>query len=163
MCIIVDTNVFSRVFDDSNKEHKFYKPVYDWIVKRRGMIVYGGSQYFAELSRVEAFLDLLSEYEHTNKLVPLSSSKVDECERKIVKKHGRPFNDVHLLAIVLVSKCRLVCTEDKDATEHLQLKKYYPKFFHLPKIYTKKSKRNLISDKYLEPCFECLRKSGRRK
>jgi len=56
-------DTLSCVFNPKNERHNEFKPVSDWIDKGKGRIVYGGSQYIAELKEMPNYLYLLKEYE----------------------------------------------------------------------------------------------------
>jgi hypothetical protein len=51
MCIIIDTNRFSSIFEEENSDHDEFKPILDWIIFGKGKIVYGGTKYKQELTR----------------------------------------------------------------------------------------------------------------
>ena len=50
------------------------------------------------------------------------------------------FDDEHIMAIVIVSKCRVVCTEEVRALPFFKRRQLYPKGMNPPLIY--QSKRN---------------------
>lgn len=56
---------------------------------------------------------------------------------------GKNFNDEHLVAIVISSRCAVVCTDDKIAMSYLKKRKFYPKKIRTPKIYSNKKHQNL--------------------
>ena len=49
MCIVIDANVMSNVFDTNSKNHADFKSVHEWIYKGKGKVVYGGTKYIDEI------------------------------------------------------------------------------------------------------------------
>jgi predicted nucleic acid-binding protein len=142
MCIIIDTCTFHAVFDTENKNHSKYKPVLDWIVNRRGKIITGGTKYRKEMSG-RNYLRILTEFDRQKRLVKLTDSVVDREEARLKSKvKHKDFDDAHLIAMVIVSKCRVVCTDDDRAIPFLTRPDLYPKRFRRPKIY--KTQRNSV-------------------
>lgn len=137
MAIIVDTNCFSRVFCRKNKEHIEFKPILDWIINGSGFLVYGGKKYNDELikaSKFRRFFRLLKDYK---KAIRFPDAPIDEYQKKyesVIK--DKDFDDPHLPAIVLVSKCRLICTRDLRSQPFVTSPDNYPKGFHVPHYYT---------------------------
>lgn len=155
MCVIIDTNTLSPVFDKENKEHKQFKPVFDWIYNRKVKIVYGGTDYKRELQKATKFLKLFIEFDKTRKMiVKLSDKKVDEEQKKVqdkIKKlpdNTQDFNDSHLIAIVIVSGCRIICSHNKRHFKLIKNKKLYPSHIKIPKIYSgHNTHKKLLCDK----------------
>ena len=147
MSIILDTNCFSRVFCRKDKEHREFKPVLDWIIYGSGFLVYGGSKYKKELEtsgRFKKFFRLLKDYK---KAIHFPDLEIDcyqkSYEAKIIDKD---FDDPHLPAIVIVSKCRLICTRDLRSQPFVTSSDNYPKKFHTPQYYTGLKDVNLLCD-----------------
>jgi hypothetical protein len=85
------------------------------------------------------------------KLVRLSDEEVDRIEKRLaVSIKNNKFNDHHIIAIVTVSKLKLICSKDKEAMAEFKNKANYPPKFDLPKVYcNKKSAGNLLTSKYI--------------
>jgi len=49
------------------------------------------------------------------------------------------FNDEHIVAIVIVSRCKVVCSDDKESYPYIRRADLYPKGMKRPKIYRSKS------------------------
>ena len=68
MCIIIDANTLSLVFNPETKGHEEFKPVFKWIDKGKGKIVYGGTKYEEELIKAGK-LKLIRRYNDAGKAV----------------------------------------------------------------------------------------------
>ncbi len=153
MCIVIDMCALSPVFNEKDKNHSKFKPVFEWIIKGKGQIVYGGSTYKDELREANrydrAYFKIL---EKNGKLKLVDDAKVDIAEhkiQKIAKKNGIKFNDHHIVAIIVVSKCLLVCTTNVNHVKQIRDPEFYPRNIERPKIYSRKENKNLLVDKYI--------------
>lgn len=147
MSIILDTNCFSRVFCRKNKEHQEFKPILDWIVFGSGFLVYGGSKYKSELQKSANFKRLFRLLKDYKKAIHFSDSMIDDYQRLYEAKiKDKDFDDPHLPAIVLVSKCRLICTRDLRSHPFVTSSDNYPKGFHVPHYYTGLKDKCLLCD-----------------
>ena len=147
MAIIVDTNCFSRVFSRTNKEHKDFVPVLDWIIYGNGFLVYGGSKYKKELVESATFFKLFRMLRDYHKAVPFPDDLIDKFQKKYEAMIQDPdFDDPHLPAIVRVSKCRLICTKDNRSKRFVTSPDMYPKHFHAPKYYTGLRDQDILCD-----------------
>jgi hypothetical protein len=156
MCIIIDANTLGSVFNSSSANHDEFKPVFDWIWEGKGKIVYGGTKYKEEVSNSK-YLGLITEFRRQGKAVLIDDQSVDqEAERVSKLIVHRDFDDQHLVGLLLVSGCILICSLDKRA---------YPFFTHTmffnnpkgrPKIYSGRRNNKLLNDKYItsvcKPC-----------
>jgi hypothetical protein len=144
MCIIIDTCTFSKVFNTTNKEHSRFVPVYDWIYKKRAKIIIGGTKYLGEMRHA---LKLLTEFEKKRQIIRLDTTIVDDtsCEVK-QKEPSKKFNDEHLVAIIIVSGCRVICTDDTEAIPYLKRKDLYPQEAKPPSIYNRARHSKLCCD-----------------
>ena len=139
MCIVIDVNTFEKVFDTRNAHHKAFSPVYDWIIHDIGKLVFGGTTYEKETTdRSRRRLRIINTLRAMEKAVKIDFAKVDREEQRLLSKPRPPkFNDPHLVALLVVSKCQLICSEDAEAYPHLQGRTNYPKGHKLPRIYSK--------------------------
>ena len=136
MCAIVDNCAFSQVFDQTNKNHGKFKPVRDWIVDGAGKIVYGGSKYARELKQGRR-AKFLAELSRRGKTVQMPTDKVDQTAGRLKKKVPEDaFDDEHIVALVIVSKCRIVCTGDGRSLPYLKRRDLYPTGVKRPKVYS---------------------------
>lgn len=153
MCIIIDTCVLASVFDVTSADHGEFAPIRKWIYKGKGKMIYGGTKYKQEIP--PKYYRILIELENMNKTVRLLDKTVDTCQKEVENKiKSRKYNDPHLVAIAIVSRCRLVTTCDIEAKNCLREKRLYPKKMARPKIYSGKSNVNLIHDKNIVSCCD---------
>ena len=147
MCIVIDTNTFASVFDPSSEKHSEFKPVLEWIVFGNGKIVYGGSKYKQELREARKYLSFFLELSKARKTKEINDAEVDEKQKEIERiVNDKKFNDPQIVAIIVVSGCKLICSEDKSAYPFFKRKDLYPKHITRPKIYSKASNADLLSD-----------------
>ncbi len=149
MCLIIETNVFASVFNPLSKEHHRFAPVLKWITVGKGKMIYGGDKYKAEL-RVGLYTRILVELDRKGKLVQLPAAKVNKYEAELrLKVSHRDFDDPHILAMVAVSKCCVVCTDDKRSIPYLKRRDLYPVGVKPPKIYQSLRNANLCCEKHV--------------
>lgn len=159
MCIIIDTCTFSSVFDSRSSEHRSFSPVFDWIEKGKGIIIYGGTTYKKELSAAKAYLKIFKEFNRKGKTITLCDNIIDDLENKIRKiEPHTDFDDPHLIAIVIASKCKIICTHDKRAIPFLKKRELYLGSAKKPKLYTSEKNKSLLNDKYLAEICKCTDK-----
>ncbi len=152
MCIVIDTNVFSAVFDPNCANHAEFKPVYDWVDGGPGQIVYGGTKYTQELERADKYRRLFILLKDRRKVCEIDKTKVDaECERIKLKTVDTDCDDQHIIAIVAVSGCKLICSLDKKAYDHFKNPALYPKGISIPRIYSKSKNQKLLSKQHIVP------------
>lgn len=159
MCVIIDTNTFASVFNPEAQDHKEFQPVYDWIINKKGKIVFGGSKYKEELSKGYRYLKLFGHFSRARKTVEIDQAEVDKYQEILINKiQHRDFDDPHLVAIAYISKCRVICTNEKRAIPYLTLKNFYPNNSPRPKIYTQYSNKTLLCDRYYaDICKPCIK------
>lgn len=151
MSIIVDTNCFACLFCRSNKEHKNFAPVLEWIVSGRGFLVFGGTKYKDELKKSYRFLRFVGKLKSVGKVVTFDDKLIDDLQVKYEQKIVHPdFDDPHLPAIVLVSRCRLICSRDKRSAPFVTSTDLYPTRFHIPKYYTGLKDVKLLVDSNID-------------
>jgi hypothetical protein len=147
MCIIIDSCCFSSVFNSSNSDHNEFRPVLQWIVVGKGKLVYGGSKYREELRRASRYLFFFGQLTRAGKAVKIPSNIVDEIEVGVKAQECNPnFNDQHIVAIVIASKCRLICTKEEASVPFFKDSRFYPRGFRRPRIYKSSSNTSLLRD-----------------
>jgi hypothetical protein len=148
MCVIIDACSVASVFNKEAQQHKSFIPILRWITVGNGRIVYGGSKYKAELRRLKQYLGIILELYKQGRVVMIPDKPVDRYAKKIkLELADQEFNDEHLVAIVAISRCHIVCTDDKKAHPYLQRRSLYPKGVKPPKIYSSASHVKLCCDK----------------
>jgi hypothetical protein len=143
MCLVIDTNIFHSVFDEQAKDHEHFVPVWTWLTHGKGKMIYGGKKYNKELKGGK-FVRIVGELSRMGRLVKLRDPDVDQYAAELkIKVPASAFDDEHLVAIVAISKCCVVCTRDKKAFPYLKRKDLYPKGLKPPKIYQGKKNAKL--------------------
>jgi len=153
MCIIIDANTFSSVFSEKASDHSEFKPVKDWIIRGKGKLVYGGTKYGDELKAARGYLRLFVEFDKIGKTVKVCAASVDQVQQRLeqlVNDDG--FDDAHLVAIAIVSGCKLICSKDRSSYPFLKRHDIYPSHIHRPRIYSGIRNKDLLCDKHIAPC-----------
>ena len=147
MCLTIDTCCLGNVLNPSDKEHSEFKPVLNWIRKGGGKVIYGGTKYNEELRKAIRYLGILVELSKSGRAIKLDDREVDQIQKEVEKKANNPkFDDPHIVAMVIVSRCRIVCTNDTRAHPFLTLSDLYPKNVLRPKIYSNYKCAHLLND-----------------
>jgi hypothetical protein len=156
MCLVIDANTFNSVFDKTASDHRDFEPVFKWIYTGKGKAVFGGTKYRRELSSAPRYLKIFNELGRLRKTVEVDGKAVDACEKRINKSHvHRDLDDGHIIAIVSVSRCRIVCSNDRRAFPFLKMQRLYPRGVDVPKIFSgKKNHCRLLSTRNMASC--CL-------
>lgn len=171
MCVIIDKNTFEPVFRVESENHADFEPLYKWISEGFGKIVYGGSKYKEELRQSSRYLKIFKHFNTARRVIKISDEEVDKIEKKISKEleenikpnisnydFEKKFNDPHIISIVIVSKCRIVCTKDEGLSYFLKMSQFYPQGIAIPKIYRNKSNRNMLNNNNIaEICKPCIK------
>ena len=162
MCIIIDSCCFASVFEKRALDHSDFRPVLEWVVAGKGKIVYGGTKYRRELKRAKKYIFFIGELKRAGKTVELPSQIVDEIENETKQKIShRNFDDQHIVAMIIVSKCRLICTKDKRANPFIKEPSLYPKKFKVPKLYCSSRNANLLRDDYIIEICRPIKKGSK--
>ena len=164
MCIIIDTCSLSSVFERLNSDHLEFIPVLEWIMIGKGKIILGGTKYTEELGA--KYRSIILQLDMAGKVVKMSKDEVDEIQKEIEEEASqrdlKDFDDPHLIALVIVSKCQLICTHDKRSFPFLTDKTLYPSHIKKPKLYTGAQNSNLLNDKLIvEICKPTKRGSSK--
>ena len=116
MCLVIDPSSLPSVFNPKSQRHSDFAPVLRWVTKSSGRIIYGGSKYLTELGRMTRYVRIINELARAGKVIKLDSNKVDKLAAELkVRIPDLQFNDEHIVAIVIVSRCKIVCSDDKKA------------------------------------------------
>lgn len=108
MCVIVDASVVGLVF--SHPRRADYWPLWDWLEKRGGMLVYGGR--LAANGELKGARTLLVRLKQAGQAHECPKADVDR-EERLVKKMGLcKSNDPHVIALARISGARVLCAED---------------------------------------------------
>ncbi len=113
MCTVIDADTFSYFCNPDSARYSDFQPVRDWIENSSCKIVYGGTDYGNHLKNHQRFLRHLTEQEHKGKIERLNNYEVDRVTDAIKANYTRAdFDDHHIVAIVLISRCKVVCSLD---------------------------------------------------
>jgi hypothetical protein len=141
--ILVDICAMSCVFEETNKEHSKFHPIFCCLNNGNGVLVYGGKKYNNELKKAKSYLRYVAHLERASKVFHCDDKKVDSMMEWVVKQETDPdFDDPHLIAISIVAKNTIICTNDKRAIRFIKKKTLYPKYFTVPPIYTNNQRNN---------------------
>lgn len=151
MCVLVDANCISKVFDKSNKCYGDFEPVHKWIINGGGKMVYGGTKYLSEIRKMPKYLNLVKELRTSGKALTVSKDEVDRIWN-LIKEEGSQYDDYHLVAIVRVSGVNVVCSNDEGAHECVKDKRLYNSPSDRPSIYQNATHKHLISKENITGC-----------
>ncbi len=135
MCLVIDACSFHSVFSLDPTRSARFKPIVRWLEFGKGKLIYGGTKYAKEICGSNA-LKILAELDRRGRLVRFENSRVDKLATKMkAQEPSKKFNDEHLVALVALSKCCVVCTDEEEAIPFLKRADFYPKKVSPPSIY----------------------------
>lgn len=150
MCIVIDTNTLAHVFNESSAGHQDFEPVFDWVTTGPGHVVYGGTKYKKELWKAPRYLRIFRLLKDARRACEIDQNMVDEEHARLDQKtQGTDCNDQHIIAIFVVSGCRLFCSHDRCADKYIRDKSLYPKRHSRPSIYRNRKHQRLLCQKYI--------------
>ncbi len=150
MCIVIDTNALAPVFNQNSKSHQDFEPVCHWVTKGDGHIVYGGTKYKKELLKAHKYLRLFRRLKDARRAYEINEDLVNAEHVQLKQKtKGTDFNDQHIIAIFVVSRCRLFCSCDSRSDKYIRDKSLYPKRHTRPSIYRNSKHKHLLSQQYI--------------
>lgn len=157
MCIVIDVNRIPSIFNPQARDHREFSPILDWIRSHNTKIIYGGTAYKAELSKLPRYFRILLEMKKAGQVHEADDERVDAVQEEISRGNcPSSFNDQAIVAIVIVSRCRLVCSNDKSSFPFLTCSALYPKGFKRPRIYTGRRNIALLNHKHIRgKCGPC--------
>ncbi len=162
MCIIIDINAFASVFQSNSADHNDFRPVLEWICKGKGKIVFGGTKYKEELKSAYKYLRIFRQFDAARKLVKIDDQSVDNEQARLesIIEHS-DYDDYHIIAIIIVSGCKLICSKDSRAYPYFKNRTLYPKKFERPRIYSNSSNANLLCDRLIADCCKPATKTSK--
>jgi hypothetical protein len=162
MAIIIDTNCFANVFSPKSTRHPEFKPVLEWILVGKGIMIYGGTKYKDELRRAPKYLPIIRLLKDVGKVFEGCQDTIDELQAKVEEiNDDKNFDDPHLPAISVATKCKLICSEDIRSIKYVTNRKYYPKGFSTPSFYTSSKNKSLLTDKNVDKSLKPLCKMNK--
>jgi hypothetical protein len=145
--LIIDTNAAAAVFDVANREHARYRPVLDYLFRRNGVLSSGGTRYLSELAKVRVALAPLKQLEQAGRLRIANRAAVDAEERRICELAPMPAcDDQHLIALVCVSRARIIASDDRRADKFIKDRSLYSGGVRRPAIYRQVSHKRLLGN-----------------
>lgn len=162
MCIVIDMNTIPAVFNSQSEHHDKYKPVLNWLIHGKGKMVCGGTKYWDEFRNIGKYISFFNQLNKAGRVVKVDDSEVDLKMNELMALCSDPdFDDPHIAALLIVSGCKIICTEDERSFPYIKNKKWYPKGKSVPKIYRKTSLKistKLLCDENIaEVCLPCLK------
>lgn len=155
MCIVADPPTFILMFRETDPRHPDFAPVRDWVKHGPGKFVLGGTTYNRQLAAVPSVLGFLLELQKIGKIVREDPTEVDAHEAALkVLEPSTSFDDPHLVALVRVSGCRLICVNDLKAHRFLKERSFYSKICARPKLYTSQGHTRLLCKDHIVPCCQ---------
>jgi len=165
MCIVIDADVFSSIVNREASAHSEFEPLIKWISFGKGKVVYGGSEYKKQIKKHSGFRDWLDQLEKLGKTVRINEKDVDSTEEYLKDNFVRSeYDDHHIVAIVIVSGCKLICSSDAgchsliDTCYKQEMRKLIKRNCLCgenpspPKIYKNKEHKTLLRDSNIAKC-----------
>lgn len=152
MCVVIDTCALHKVFSGTDAN---FEPIKRWIISGRGKVVIGGAVYSRELKSAARYLRVLNELERIGKVVVLNGDEVDAVEARVrAIEPAQDFDDPHIVAIVEVSRCKIVCTVDTRSDRFLRDARFYVRA-RRPSIYRTAAHAHMIRDSNIVGACSC--------
>lgn len=158
MCIVIDINCLSKVFNTDDIDHEEFIPVKEWIISGKGKIVYGGAKFKQELRKTTEYRRLLTIFKRFQKIVEIDDNKVDRRFSEIVELVDKNCDDPHLIAIFDISGCKLLCSHDDRSFPYIKDKQLYM-YNKPPRIYKGKKQKLLLVDANIANCCKPAEKA----
>ncbi|WP_405567189.1 hypothetical protein [Polaribacter sp. Asnod6-C07] len=163
MAVIIDANCIANVFSKSNEKHSEFEPIFEWIVRGKGIMIIGGSKYQSELKKLNKYNTIIRFLREVGKVYSGDKAKIDEHQLGIEElRDNEDFDDPHLPAIIIDTRCRIICSEDTRSIPYVTDSKYYPKGIKTPVYYTSSRNKNLLCDKYVDDSLKPLYRINKR-
>jgi hypothetical protein len=152
MCAVIDPPLFVPIFSNRHSKHHEYECLRMWLISGTGKAVMGGSKYRNELKKVSSVLGLLAELQRRGKIVSFDDSQVDAAASFAKSVGSRDLDDEHLIGLVAVSGCMVVCLDDPRAHTYLKNRALYRPTVRPPKIFSSSRNKNLLGRRYSAAC-----------
>ena len=133
MCVvaIVDADVLPVL---ASREGAGDSLFLSWIKRRHGLLAFPTTgQYFTELRRNRAVMELIRRYDQGGQLKKISKSEVSEAGEQVYGKRRRS-NDSHVLALALASGATVLCSNDGRLRADFKDKSILPAIGRRPRI-----------------------------
>jgi hypothetical protein len=140
--MLIDANLIAAIFNKNNEKHFMYKPILEWFVVGKAKIVIGGGRYYRNeiKERLASYIPILTELSRLNKTHWFPDKTVDELTTYIKSMESKAdFDDLHIVALLSVSKAKIFCSEDERSFQFIKDKRFYPKGQEPPRILSLKT------------------------
>ena len=145
MCIVIDINTLSPVFNEECGQHKDFRPVKDWINKGQGFLIFGGSRYKKELKKAYHYLRLIRQMKDAGRAIPIRDDLIDAAELEVIElTKGTDCDDQHIVALLGISRCPLFCSKDSRSYKYITDKSLFPRGMKKVRIYSSKRNQTLL-------------------
>jgi hypothetical protein len=108
MCLILDTHIIHKVFPLPSAD---FEPIHRALLGGTAKCVYGGG-LTREYQQMVRFRRLLLRLDQQGVAKQFPDLEVDSAEEKLRQRGLCKSNDLHVVALAVVSKARLLCSED---------------------------------------------------
>jgi hypothetical protein len=148
--IVLDVNAFPSVFDKDSSDNNEFFYVLRWVTNQEhACFVYGGTKYKNELRKMEKYFKIMTELKKAGKFIEISAQLIDADAIRLKSIClDAAFNDEHIVAILNISGCKLVCTKDIEAMPYIKRKDFYSDQ-KIPQIYTSARNKDLLNVTYI--------------
>lgn len=141
------------MFKSTDPNHADFVAVRQWVVEGTGKFVMGGTKYKAELMAVKSVVPFLAELERKGKVVRKRDADVDADEAAVKAiEPANDFDDPHLVALIRLTGCRLICIRDPRAHRFLRSPRFYRSKKERPRLYTRTKNGALLCALNLAAC-----------
>jgi len=143
--IVLDINIIPSVLNKESSDNADFCYVLQWVLKyKNACFVYGGTKYKRELKKMKKCYKILNELRKAGKVVEINDRLIDINANQLKKIcTDVAFNDEHIVAIINISGCKLVCTKDASSMMYLKRKDFYSNR-KVPRIYSSAKNKNLL-------------------
>ena len=105
-----------------------------------------------ELKRAQKYHVIFNEFRKARKTIEIDQTAVDDAEEEIAQwPQNAGFNDAHIVAIIRVSGCCLVCSDDRHADPFIKDPTNYSNGSRPPSIYRGRRHRHLLRPENIVP------------
>ena len=151
MCVVVDANTLPILLNPRNSRHSEYIDILNWIIFGKSKITLGGYLLKKEIAeKLSSYLPAIMEFSRFQKVHFIDNDEVErETEKVKEKENNDDFDDPHIIALIIVSKARIFCSDDARSFKFVNDVKFYPKNYSKPKIFTSinhKPQKKLLCD-----------------
>ena len=136
--MIIDANVIPCVFSSKNLNHDKFRPVLKWLLYGKVKLILGGKLYTKEIiEKQKSYVPLLLELGKCNKIHFIDNTLVKLKADDVKKQESdNDFDDHHIIALSILSKAKVICSDDSRSFRFIKKMKEYDNECIVPKIYT---------------------------